>query len=95
MVYEGTWNLEDSQYVFNVTGTKVLQDMQAGKLTVLNIEMEGIPYSILLTGGYSGTVDELTVYEFYAESDLLTIINADGVVFAEGTDGNLTLAINK
>ena len=93
MVYVGTWNEEDSQYEFNVTALKVFQDMQAGKLTVLNIEYENTPFSILLEGGYASTEDDVTHFQFYVESTLATILSIDSIV--DATEGNLVIIIAK
>lgn len=93
MVYEGTWNAEDSQYEFNVTALKVFQDMQAGKLTVLNIEVDGSPYSLLLDAGYANTVEEVTYFEFFADPTVMASLNIDTII--DDPEGNLVIVIQK
>ena len=94
MIYEGTWNVEDNQYEFNVTGKKVYEDMMAGKLTVLNITQNSFPYSLLIIDCYKDDVsEETTFYEFHLGSIVETSLQVDGIF--GGDEGNLIMGITK
>ena len=91
MVYEGTYDLDNNVYTFDVKGSKVFNDMSEGKLVYLQFAVGATTtINILLLSAEAIIEEGEEDYYNFGYTSTYSNVEVDSI-YSEGIDGTLIL----